>query len=396
MASIRERIDASGKKSYHVQIRIKGFPPQTQSFENKSVAKQWAQRVETELREGRYMPHAVAQRHTVKEMLETYRERVLIPLKPKRVRDQGSQLEWWINKIGRYSLADITPAIIGKHRDELLATTFGKKKPKKLAPATVVRYMAILSHAFSVAAKEWQWLPASPMSKVKKPKVANGRIRYLSAEELDRLRAAAALSENMHLAVVVEVAVSTGMRYSEIMNLRWRDVLLDEQGRCALAVLEETKNGERRGVPLTGSGQSALDSVRQARAKANDGKVNGELLLFPSAAKKDKPVELRKSWETALRRAKIEDFRFHDLRHTTASYLVMSGATGPEVAEVLGHKDLQMVKRYAHLSKAHITGVLSRMTESRLNGTAVTAQALPSERPAQTEPEPVSSTKANP
>lgn len=367
MASIRERIDSSGNKSYHVQVRLKGFPPQAQTFENKTVAKQWAQRVETELREGRYMPHAVAQRHTVKEMLETYRERVLIPLKPKRVRDQGPQLDWWIDKIGRYSLADITPAIIGKYRDELLATTFGKKNPKKLAPATVVRYLAILSHAFSVAAKEWQWLPASPMSKVKKPKIANGRIRYLSADELERLRAAVALSENKYLATVLEVAVSTGMRLGEIMNLRWRDMLLDGQGRCSLAVLDETKNGERRGVPLTGSGQGALDRLRQAHKEANDDTVNNAALLFPSATKEDKPVELRKSWETALARAGIENFRFHDLRHTTASYLIMSGASAVEVAEVLGHKDLQMVKRYAHLSKAHITGVLSRMTESKLS-----------------------------
>ena len=366
MASIRERIDATGKKSYHVQIRIKGFPPQTQSFDNKTIAKQWAQRVETELREGRYMPYAVAQRRTVQEMLESYRDRVLTPLKPKRIRDQGQQLQWWIDKIGRYSLADITPAIIGKHRDELLATRFGTKKPKLLAPATVVRYLAVLSHAFSVAVKEWEWLPESPMAKVKKPKVANGRVRYLSTEELANLRAAVALSENKYLAVVVDVAVATGMRYSEIMTLRWRDVLLDEKEQCGLVVLEETKNGERRGVPLTGRGQSALDTLRQSHMEANKGKVNSELLLFPSATKKDKPVELRKSWETALKRAKIENFRFHDLRHTTASYLAMDGATGPEIAEVLGHKDLQMVKRYAHLSKAHITGVLSRMNQSRL------------------------------
>lgn len=366
MASIRERIDATGKKSYHVQIRIKGFPPQTQSFDNKTIAKQWAQRVETELREGRYMPYAVAQRRTVQEMLESYRDRVLTPLKPKRIRDQGQQLQWWIDKIGRYSLADITPAIIGKHRDELLATRFGTKKPKLLAPATVVRYLAVLSHAFSVAVKEWEWLPESPMAKVKKPKVANGRVRYLSTEELANLRVAVALSENKYLAVVVDVAVATGMRYSEIMTLRWQDVLLDEQGLCGLVVLEETKNGERRGVPLTGRGQSALDTLRQSHMEANKGKVNSELLLFPSATKKDKPVELRKSWETALKRAKIENFRFHDLRHTTASYLAMEGATGPEIAEVLGHKDLQMVKRYAHLSKAHITGVLSRMNQSRL------------------------------
>lgn len=379
MASIRERIDATGKKSFHVQIRIKGFPPQTQSFDNKTIAKQWAQRVETELREGRYMPHAVAQRHTVQEMLETYRDRVLNPLKPKRVRDQGQQLQWWIDKIGRYSLADITPAIIGKHRDELLATMFGTKKPKLLAPATVVRYLAVLSHAFSVAVKEWEWLPESPMSKVKKPKVANGRVRYLSADELDCLRSAAALSENKYLAVVVEVAIATGMRYSEIMNLRWSDVLLNEQGLCGLAVLEETKNGERRGVPLTGRGQSAMDALRQAHMKNNKGNVNANVLLFPSATKIDKPVELRKSWETTLKRAGIENFRFHDLRHTTASYLAMEGATGPEIAEVLGHKDLQMVKRYAHLSKAHITGVLSRMSESRLGAQGSASKAKPAD-----------------
>ncbi|QJY33652.1 site-specific integrase [Diaphorobacter sp. JS3050] len=375
MASIRERIDASGKKKYHVQIRLKGFPPQTETFNSKTIAKQWAQRVETELREGRYMPHALAQRRTVKEMLESYRDRVLIPTKPKRVRDQGQQLQWWIDKIGRYSLADITPAIIGQYRDELLATTFGKANPKKLAPATVVRYLAILSHAFSVAVKEWEWLPESPMPKVKKPKVSNGRVRYLSADELARLRAAAAASENKFLPTVIEVAVATGMRYSEIMNLRWRDVLTDAQGRCSLAVLEETKNGERRGVPLLGTAQVALDALRLAHKQANGDKVSLDTLLFPSAAKKDAPVELRKSWETALKRAKIEDFRFHDLRHTAASFMVQSGATAPEIAEVLGHKDLQMVKRYAHLSKDHIAGVLSRMNQAMLAGPPVTAEA---------------------
>jgi integrase len=221
------------------------------------------------------------------------------------------------------------------------------------------------------------------MSKVKKPKIANGRIRYLSFDELERLRAAVALSENKYLATVLEVAVSTGMRQGEIMNLRWRDVLLDGQGRCSLVVLEETKNGERRGVPLTGSGQSALDKLRQVHKEANGDKVNDALLLFPSATKEEKPVELRKSWETALTRAGVENFRFHDLRHTTASYLVMSGASAPEVAEVLGHKDLQMVKRYAHLSKAHITGVLARMTESKLTASpAQVATLAPPHTPA--------------
>lgn len=371
MATIRERIDANGKKSYHVQIRLKGFPPQTQSFDSKTTAKQWAQHVETELRAGRYMPHVVAQRHTMREMLETYRDRVLIPLKPKRVRDQGQQLAWWIEKIGTYSLADISPAIIGQYRDELLSTPFGAEKQKKRAPATAVRYLALLSHVFSIAVKEWEWLPESPMAKVKKPKIANGRVRYLSPDELERLRAAAKLSANPYLHTVVEVAIASGMRYSEIMTLRWRDLLLDEDDAHGLVVLEETKNGERRGVPLVGAALEAIKVLRQSHQKSLKGKNQ---LLFPSATKPDTPIELRKSWETTLKRAKIENFRFHDLRHTTASYLAMDGATGPEIAEVLGHKDLQMVKRYAHLSKAHITGVLSRMNQSRLGGKGASSE----------------------
>lgn len=108
------------------------------------------------------------------------------------------------------------------------------------------------------------------MAKVKKPKVANGRIRYLTPDELERLLAATKLSANPYLQTVVVTVISSGMRYSK--------------------------------------------------------------------TRPDTPVELRKSWETTLRQAKIENFRFHDLRHTTASYLAMDGATAPEIAEVLGQR----------------------------------------------------------
>ncbi|MCK5662109.1 MAG: site-specific integrase, partial [Thiotrichaceae bacterium] len=84
-------------------------------------------------------------------------------------------------------------------------------------------------------------------------------------------------------------------------------------------------------------------------------------LLFPSKAKHDKPMDLRAPWMTALEKAKIEDFRLHDLRHCTASYLAMNGASLAEIAEVLGHKTLQMVKRYAHLSDGHVSSVVESM-----------------------------------
>ena len=368
MASIRERIDSNGKKTYHVQIRIKGFPPQTQTFDNKTEGKHWASRIETEIRAGRYMPHAVAQRHTMREMLEDYKTKVLIPFKPKEARTQVAQIDWWIDRLGDYSLADITPAAIAKCRDELLTTPIGNENKKLRAPATVIRYMAGLSQAFKVAVNEWQWMPESPMAKVSKPKVNNERLRHLSADEQTRLLDAAKLSANAYVHTILVLALSTGMRYSEIMTLRWGDVLIEDTDEIGLILLEKTKNGERRGVPLVRNAFAAIKSMRVAHAASNNDQIDGTALLFPSEDDKSKPVEIRKAWETTIRRAAISDFRFHDLRHTAASYLAMEGATAPEIAEILGHKSLQMVKRYSHFTKSHISELMARTSESRLEG----------------------------
>ncbi len=367
MASIRERIDKNGKKTYHVQIRIKGFPPQTQTFDNKTEGKHWASRIETEIRAGRYMPHAVAQRHTMRELLEDYKTKVLIPFKPKESRTQVPQIDWWIEKLGNYSLADITPAAIAKCRDELLVTPFGKKQ-KIRAPATVVRYLAGLSQAFNVAVNEWQWMPESPMARVSKPKVNNERLRHLSADEQSRLLNAAKVSANKYLHSILVVALSTGMRQSEIMTLRWGDILIEDADEIGLILLNKTKNGERRGVPLVRNAFVAIKSMRIAHAASNNDQIDGTALLFPSEDDASKPVEIRKAWETTIKRSAISDFRFHDLRHTAASYLAMEGATAPEIAEILGHKSLQMVKRYSHFTKSHISDLMARTSESRLEG----------------------------
>lgn len=304
MATIRERVDSSGKKSYHVQVRIKGFPPQTKSFETKSIAKQWAAQVETELRAGRYMPRVEAQRHTVRELLEDYRSKILVPTKPKELRNQGPQLDWWIKKLGAYSLADLTPAAIAQCRDELLQTPLPSRstkrkedeeaKPRYRKPATVVRYMALLSHAFNVAVKEWQWMQESPMPKVSKPKVSNERLRYLSDDEQKNLLEAARISANKYLHTILIVALSTGMRHGEIMNLRWRDILVNDEGELMI-LLETTKNGERRGVPLVRNACEAIKAMRAAHAAQHRGRVQGDALLFPSEDDAQVPVEIRKA-----------------------------------------------------------------------------------------------------
>lgn len=148
---------------------------------------------------------------------------------------------------------------------------------------------------------------------------------------------------------MVLIALSTGSRKGEILNLHWSDVELTH-GRITC---HDTKNTARRAVPLTGR---ALDQMRQhAKVRRSD-----TPLVFPNA-QGTQPLDPRRAWETALKQAGIPDCRCHDLRHSAASYLAMSGASLAEIAEVLGHRTLAMVKRYAHLSEAHTASVVARM-----------------------------------
>lgn len=353
MASIEKRISGSGETSYRVKVRLKGFPVQSATFERLTDAKRWAQQTESAIREGRHFKTSESKRHTLAELIDRYCKDVL-PNKPKNLRDQTRQLSWWKAEIGNHTLADVTPALIAQYRDKLANGITSRGKPR--TPATVNRYMAALSVAFTTAVKEWGWLDDSPMRKVTKPREPRGRVRFLSDEERSRLLKACKESSSPYLYVVVVLALSTGMRQGEIMGLTWEDIDLI-QGR---AILHETKNGERRAVAITGH---ALEMLREL-SKVRRIDCN---LLFPAKKLQD-PMDLRTPWETAVKKAELQDFKFHDLRHSAASYLAMNGASLAEIAEVLGHKTLQMVKRYAHLSEGHTARVVASMNSKIFGG----------------------------
>lgn len=360
MASIRKRSKKDGTASYRVDVRLKGFPPQRATFRRLTDAKKWAQDTESSIREGRYFKTAESRKHTFSELADRFIRDVLPKKSASAAKIQKAQMEWWTKQLGHHVLGDVTPSLISVCRDELLAGA--TKRGTMRSNATVNRYLAALSHAFTIAVNEWEWLEDSPMRKVKKTPEPRGRVRFLSEDETHsgetvkgertRLLKACEQSSNPYLYTVVVLALSTGMRQGEIMNLTW-DVVDLNQGRITL---HETKNGERRVVPLAGK---ALEMLKEhAKVRRID-----TTLLFSGKAKKNVPMDLRTPWLTALKVASIEDFRFHDLRHSAASYLAMNGASMAEIAEVLGHKTLQMVKRYSHLSEAHTAGVVSRMNE---------------------------------
>jgi integrase len=355
MASIESRITDDGKKAYRVKIRLKGYPPQSATFERLTDARRWAQATETAIREGRHFKTVEAKRHTLADLVERYIRDVL-PRKRDGKR-QATQLAWWSEQIGVRRLADITPSLIAEYRDRLASTPVPGDKTR--SPASVVRHLAVLSHAFTIAVKEWGWLEDNPCRKVTRPKEPRGRVRFLSDDERERLLKACCGSASPHLYTAVVLSLSTGARQGEVLGLCWRQVDF-KRGLITLDDPDRIKNGERRNLPLRGLALELLKARSKVRRIDTD-------FVFPSQ-RGDGYADMRDAWEHALRKASIENFRWHDLRHSAASYLAMNGATLAEIAEVLGHKTLAMVKRYAHLSDGHVAGVVTRMNDTIFGG----------------------------
>lgn len=358
MASIEKRKGRNGKESYRVKIRIKGTESVTATFVTRTEAKKWITKTESAIRDGRHLKESVAKRHTFTELIDRYLAEVLPMKSHQMIANQQTQLVWFKKEIGEYPLSEVTPAIIAGCRDKLLTESRSAYiGGKALNPSSVGRYLAALSHVFKVAIDDWGWIEESPITKIKKPKPREtGRVRFLDDEERNRLLLACKNSGSPFLYLCIVLAISTGMRKAELMNLTWADVYL-EQG---FIILHKTKNGERRRVTLAGQ---ALELLKEhAKNKSSD-----KELLFPRSPNSNKPIDLRSDFITATKKAVIENFRWHDLRHCTASYLAMNGASLAEIAEVLGHKSFTMVKRYAHLSHAHVSNVVASMNSKIFN-----------------------------
>jgi integrase len=218
--------------------------------------------------------------------------------------------------------------------------------PDKLSNSTINKYKGAASVVFSYACREFE-LPENPVRYVRSLQESGGRTRFLSNEERSRLFKACRASKWDKLHLVVLMAITTGARKGELMNLKWEDVDLDRQ----TAFVKTSKNGEPKVLPLT---DSVIRELQLFKTKDSS-------LIFASLIKPDKPYCFTKPWYKALKDADIEDFRFHDLRHSCASYLAMNGASLLEIADVLGHKQIQMTKRYAHLCIEHKSSLINRV-----------------------------------
>lgn len=215
-----------------------------------------------------------------------------------------------------------------------MAESYKMKRRACVGPRTVNIELGVLRSLLNRAV-EWGYIPANPIKAIRLLKEPPGRLRFLSRAEIQALLKHCA----PHLKPVVLIALNTGMRKSELLELRWDQIDM-ERGTITLS---DTKNNETRIVPMNQVVRETLQTLPR----------NGER-VFPFQS-------VKKSFRHALKSAGIEGVRFHDLRHTFASHLVMQGVGLRTVQQLLGHKTLRMVLRYSHLSEEHLQDSVSKL-----------------------------------
>jgi len=347
MARIQTR---KGKKrtTFTATVRVKGFPALARTFDTKGEAKNWAVNVEKDMRMGRYQDVRPVEKLRFAEVLMRYLEQVSTTKRPNSESRDRISAKALLNGFGsEISLADVNPRRLSAYRDARMKT---------VSPSSIQKEFALLSHMFNVARREWGLPVDNPVSEVTRPKVRNNRTRFLTKEEAQKLLDIAKTSRNQKLYPYLLVMMHTGMRPSEAAGLKWGDVALDAR----LVKLQITKT-DMRYVPLTEMAENVLRSIRPM-----DAGKDMYVFLPPSSFKSKQILEVpchhfKRSFGTARAKAGLEDVHLHDLRHTAASHLLMAGVDIRTLAEILGHKTLQMVHRYTHLLNDHKLKAVERI-----------------------------------
>lgn len=316
MASVVKTPDGT----YRVKIRRKGYPAVSKNFEKKAHAQRWATQIEADMAKGIFVSTDEAETTTMAELLDLY-AREVVPTKKSHV-DIKYRIKRLKNHLGHLTLAALSSMAIKKYRDDRLLQV---KDP------TVRKELGVLRSVITYAQKELEiHLPkGSPMSMVTMPSKGNERERRLLPGEEQKLFDAAD-QYGGYIPHLIRLALETGMRRSEMVELCWENVDFTRR----TATLEDTKNGERRVVPLSTVAHGVLRSMPRH--------ITGR--VFPIRGD-----SVTQAFSRVRRNAKIKDLRFHDLRHEATSRLFERGLSMMEVSAITGHKDLAMLKRYTHL-----------------------------------------------
>lgn len=306
--------------AWRAQIRRKGHPTLSATFDTKAEAQRWAAEIEGDMSRSRFVDTREAQQTLLSEALKRYQREVSD--QKKGAKQEGVRIKRWLeHPFADKSLAELKSSDLAEYRDSKIADGS--------ASATVRLDLAILSHLYTIASKEWgiEGL-VNPCRNLRMPRGSQSRDRRPTSAELKKLYEHAA---RMHpeLPVIIELAADTAMRRSELL------LLTRDQVKGKVARLEDTKNGDRRVVPLSSRARELLASL--------PARLDGKIFSL-------KPNTVSNYFPLVCEKAEVKGLTFHDLRHEATSRLFERGFSMMEVQAITGHKTLSMLKRYTHLS----------------------------------------------
>ena len=313
MGNIRKR---HGK--FQAQVRREGVTPVYKTFTNKKDAVVWVRGIEARIDAGETKV-AAPKATSLADLITRYSQEIT-PLKKGREPEQRRLHRLLRDPIAQVPLGKLTSTTLARFRDRRI------KDGLRAAQYDLI----LIRHALKIARLEWGIpLPSNPVDDIRIPNGIRIRERRLIEGEYDKLQEAALRCKNPFIWPAVQFALETAVRRSELLSLRWADTDLDRK----IATLPDSKNGTKREVPLTNTAREIIQKLPMRFDR-----------LFETT-----DYSIRHSWDRLVKRAGIEDLRFHDLRHEAVSRLFEAGLSVPEVALVSGHKDYRMLARYTHL-----------------------------------------------
>jgi integrase len=310
------------------QIIRRGYPPQYGTFDTRAQADAWARALENEMDRGVFVSRGESERTTLKEALDRYWHEVAS--KKSHPQQEKQRIERWkLHELAHYHLAKLRGSDFAQYRDNRLNA--GR------ATNTVRLELAIISHLFEVARKEWgmEGLP-NPLKNIRKPSGSKERDRRLQTGEYEALSAALAESSNPWVKPLFQFAIETSLRQGMLFELHWDWVDLQRQ---IIMIPMQFRSKENKAVPAALPLSKHAVQILQNLPHSIDGRV--------FATTQNAVVCV---WKKTLKRVGIQGLRWHDLRHEAASRLFEKGLHPIEVASVTGHKNLNMLKRYTHLN----------------------------------------------
>ena len=318
-------------KSWNAQVRISGWRSFTKTFKTKLDATEWVFNFEKELR-SKPIPEKDIKSLKLKDLFNKYKVEILPKLKSYKI------VCFKLNVLSRSWLGEIKVINLTKRHLE----QFCADRKLIVKDGTIKSELMLIKRVFNIAIDKWNYgIPFNAFNGLDIPSPHKPRTRRLVSNELSVLISYAEKQRNKYISTIIQFAVETGMRRSEIVKLKWDDVNLD----TGIASLYDTKNGDDRHIPLTKNAIQLLSNLTQSNE-----------FVFPITANC-----LRLAWERCRNKSNIQGLRFHDLRHEAISRFFEMGLSVPEVALISGHKDVRQLFRYNHLKPESLIAKYSQI-----------------------------------